>query len=183
MINGEGKPYVMKYVFSTKSLAATVLLAGLLVSSYGISIILDASKCRGWSSVKGRIIHSFLADAHGMSEKKTKDVLNPYIVYEYAVDGRTYFSNSISFLDFGGFFNFGDTYYAGSEDEVRRLLNKYPVDSVVKVYYEPENIEKAVIDTGLKTPVFIVFILGLLISYISFHIYIYGAFVHPKGAR
>ena len=173
----------MKRVFNTKSLAATVLLIGLLVSTYGVSIILNASKCKGWNSVKGRIIHSFLADAVGMSEKKTKDVLTPYIVYEYAVDGRTYFSNSIAFLDFGHFFNFGDTYYAGSEDEVRRLLNKYPVDSAVMVYYDPENIEKSVIDTGLKTPVFIVFILGLLLSYISFHIYIYGVFAHPNNAR
>ncbi len=173
----------MKRVFNTKSLAVTVLLAGLLVSTYGVSIILNASKCRGWNSVKGRIIHSFLADAVGLSEKKTKDVLTPYIVYEYAVDGRIYFSNSIAFLDFGRFFNFGDTYYAGSEDEVRRLLNKYPVDSSVLVYYDPESIDKSVIDTGLKMPVFIIFILGLLLSYISFHIYIYGVFAHRNYDR
>ncbi|MFA6567419.1 MAG: DUF3592 domain-containing protein [Victivallales bacterium] len=173
----------MKNVFYTKSLAVAVLLAGLVVSGYGISIILDASKCRNWNSVKGRIIHSFAADACGMPENKTEAVLNPYIVYEYAIGGRTYFSDNISFLDFGTLANLGDTYYSGSEDEVRKLLNKYPVDAAVTVYYNPGNIEESVIDTGLKPPVFIVFILGLLLSYISFHIYIYGAFVHLKDAR
>jgi hypothetical protein len=174
---------VMKNVFSTKSLALAVLLAGILVSSYGISIIHDALKCKSWSSVKGKILHSSAAESNGLPEKKTRDVLKPYIVYEYSVDGRTYFSNNISLLGFGPFSNIGETYYSGSEDEMRELLNKYPVDSPVMVYYNPENIEESVIDAGLKAPVFLVFVLGLLLTYMSFHIYIYGAFVHLKDGK
>lgn len=173
----------MGNVFSAKSLAVAVLFAGIAVSCYGLSIIIEASKCRNWSSVKGRILHSSAEDAGGIPEKKTKDVLRPCIVYEYAVSDKTYFSNNISFLDLGPFHNIGENYFSGSEDAIRALLNKYPVDAPVTVYYNPANTGKSVIDTGLKTPVFIVFILGLLLTYMSFHIYIYGAFVHQRDGK
>lgn len=170
----------MGNMFSAKSLAVAVLFAGIAVSIYGISIILDASKCRNWSSVKGRILHSSAEDTGAIPQKKTKDVLRPSIVYEYAVAGKIYFSNNIAFLDLGPFSNLGDNYFSGSEDEIRELLNKYPADAPVTVYYNPANIGMSVIDTGLKVPVFIVFILGLLLTYMSFHIYIYGAFDHSR---
>ncbi len=165
----------MKIALSRKIYAGLILISGLIVSSYGIALILKVSKCKSWPSTNGKILHSFAVDADNIPENKTKDVLRPYIVYEYMVGERYYTSNSISYLNFFHWFNFSDTYYAGDEDEIRVLLKKYPVDHPVKVFYNPGNVEDAVIDTGLKTPVFLLFILGLLLTYISFHVFIYGA--------
>ncbi|HCE45702.1 MAG TPA: hypothetical protein DET40_19340 [Lentisphaeria bacterium] len=168
----------MKITLSRKISAGVVLLAGLFIAFYGVSLILEVSKCKSWPVAEGKIIHSFAVDADDIPENKTKDVLRPYIVYEYMVGEKYYTSNNIGYLDFFSWFNFSDTYYSGSETEIRDLLKKYPVDSPVKVYYNPGNIEVAVIDSGLKTPVFMPFILGLLLTYVSFHVLIYGAVGH-----
>jgi hypothetical protein len=165
----------MKITLSRKIFAGILLLTGLLISGYGVSLILKVSKCKSWPTTGGRILHSFAVDADDIPENKTKDVLRPYIVYEYMVGEKYYSSNNISYLDIMPRFDFSDTYYTGSESEIRAMLRKYPVDSAVKVYYNPKNIDVAVIDAGLKTPVFLPFILGLLLIYISIHILVYGA--------
>ncbi|MFZ2656856.1 MAG: DUF3592 domain-containing protein [Victivallales bacterium] len=165
----------MKITLSRKITAGILFLTGLFIAFYGVSLILKVSKCKSWPTAEGKILHSFAVDADDIPENKTKDVLRPYIVYEYMVGEKYYSSNNISYLDIIPWFNFSDTYYSGSETEIRDLLRKYPVDFPVKVYYNPVNIEVAVVDTGLKTPVFMPFILGLLLTYMSFHVLIYGA--------
>ncbi len=165
----------MKIALSRKICAGFILLCGLVVSFYGVSLIVKVSRCNAWPSVQGQILHSFAVDAEDIPENKTKEVLRPYVVYEYMVGDKYYTSNKIAYLDFYKWFDFSDTYYSGTEDQIKDLLKKYQVDQKIKVYYNPRNVDDAVIDTGLKTPVFMPFILGLLLTYISFHVFIYGA--------
>ncbi|GEM_PF-5045314 len=173
----------MKNMVPRKIIAGLFLLCGLIISFYGVAFIIKASKCKAWPTAEGMILHSSAVDSNDLPENKTKDVLRPYIVYEYMVGDKYYTSNSIAYLKIVSWFDFSDTYFSGSYGEIRDLLRHYPVEHKVKVYYNPENIEDAVIDTGLKTPVFMPFILGLLLTYISFHVYIYGVLGHFYDAR
>ncbi|HBC86853.1 MAG TPA: hypothetical protein DCZ94_07865 [Lentisphaeria bacterium] len=168
----------MKEMTSRKIAAALFFVAGLIISFYGVTFIFKAAKCKSWPMAQGTILHSSPIDSRDIPENKTKDVLRPYIVYEYMVGDKYYTSNNIAYLNVISWFDISDTYFSGSYAEVMALLRKYPVYHEVKVHYNPENVDDAVLDTGLKAPIFMPFILGLLLTYISFHVYIYGLTGH-----
>ncbi len=153
--------------------AKFLLFAGLAVAVFGVAVIRDASKCVGWEKVEGEIIGAYIRDLP-VPESKTRNHLTPDIVYEYAAkSGKSYFSNRFSYIDTSLFPRISENYHAGSYEDVKDFLSKYPVGAKVEVFYDPRHPSEAVLDKGLKMPVFVPLISGLLMVYASFHAFIF----------
>ncbi|HPN84908.1 MAG TPA: DUF3592 domain-containing protein [Victivallales bacterium] len=151
-----------------------LLIVGLLISGFGLVVLKRASVCGKWRETDAVIIGAYARDLP-VPENKHYNRLTPDIVYEYeASNGKTYFSNRISYMESEFFPRISDNYYSGNFEEIKRFLEKYPVESKVKAYYDPEKPSESVLDRGLKMPVFMPLMLGLLLLYTSLHMYLFG---------
>ncbi|MGD8569916.1 MAG: DUF3592 domain-containing protein [Gammaproteobacteria bacterium] len=116
------------------------IAAGLLATLWGWLIIARARKTQQWPSVEGTIEESF------MDNKE----LFPRISYSYAIDGQAY-KRSMEFP--------GDV--TPSQEFARSYLEKYPLGSQVKVYYNPENPDVTTLEPGVGKGDWLVLAIGL----------------------
>ena len=162
-----------------KILTLISLVSGILITVYGGIRIKNAYHCRDWDKVQGEVIGSMVAELPNSSKNRNTASWVPDIVYEYNYKGQTYFSQSISYVS-GSSGGLHDSYYADTEDHVAAFVEKYPVGTPVTVYVNPEEPEVAVIDPSIKLPHFIPLILGLLLIYIAFHLYVFSSHYMKK---
>ena len=161
---------------------AFFLISGIIISVYGIRRILQAKQCKNWTVVKGVIMDSSITEISDLSNNKTTETSLPDIKYEYSFKGKTYFNHIIAYHG-NSTFGLSDSYYAGTEDDILKITSKYPVNAKVDVYLNPEDPHQAILDTGLKLPVFMPFLLGVLLLCVATHLYIFGSLCissHPN---
>ena len=158
-----------------KILIVVLLLLGALISLYGLRSIFNARKCKDWTVVKGRIMDSNITYITDLPNNKTTETSLPDVKYEYVFNNHTYFNQTIAFY---GEHTVGlsDSYYAATEDDVLTFLSKYPLNSSVDVYVNPLKPSQSVLDTGLKLPIFMPFLFGILSIFAGFHLYLFGNF-------
>ena len=65
-------------------------------------------------------------------------------------------------------------YYSGSESEIKDFLKKFPANSVIDVYVNPEDPKESVLETDLKMPVFIPLLFGFLLMLLALHLLFFG---------
>ncbi len=117
-------------------------IAGLLTALWGWSIIVKGRKTRRWPMVEGVIEQSALvADA---------DDLLPHILYSYTVAGQAYRRE----LEFPGGISPAPEFAAS-------YAGKFPVGAKVRVYYDPEQPERATLEPGPGRGDWMIFVLGL----------------------
>lgn len=155
---------------------------GVLGAGYGILRIIEANKCKNWTRVKGRIMDSYVAEITDLPNNKTTETSLPDIKYEYSFKGVTYFSQNIGYYG-KETLGLSDSFYAGTEDEVNAFIDKYPINGMVDVYVNPETPAQSVLDTGLKLPVFMPFLFGILLIFAGFHIYLFGNLYIPNSQK
>jgi len=155
-----------------KTLVVFFLIAGFIISGFGILDINTALQCKQWSVVKGRIMGSTVGELETPGAGNPEAYI-PDIAYEYKYKGQTYFSQSIVYLP-DSITALHSTYYAGSENEILDFIKKYPINSEVDVFVNPDNPECAVLDTTLKMPLFITLLFGGLLIYLALHISLFG---------
>lgn len=159
------------------------LIAGFIISGFGILDIHTAMQCKRWTPVKGRIMGSTIVEMPGASKMQNSEIYVPDIAYEYSYENKTYFNQAIAYLP-DALITLQNTYYSGSEDEILDLVKKYPINSEVDVFVNPDNPELAVLDTSLKLPLFTTLILGVLFIYLALHISIFGdRYILSKGGE
>jgi len=156
-----------------KTFVIFFLITGFIVSGFGVLDIYTAMQCKKWTLVKGRIIGSTVAEMADTSKIGNSDIYIPDIAYEYNYKNQTYFNQTIAFLP-DSLIALHNTYYAGNEDEILAFIKKYPINSEVDVFVNPDDPEFSVLDTSLKMPLFITFIFGALLIYLALHISLFG---------
>ncbi len=150
---------------------AVILLVGMAAVVFGIFNIRAAWVCSLWPTVKGRIVDSTPAQTR---KPDGSSIYVANVVYEYTVKDSTYYSSNISNFGYDLFYP-SLSYFTGQISDIKPVLNKYPVDSEVTVYYNPKDNDVSVIDPSLKLPVFLPLIFGILLLLIDFHlVYILG---------
>jgi hypothetical protein len=162
---------VMKNInfIGTKILFVLAIVVGI----FGIVVLKRVADCKKWTETEGEIISSCIRDIP-VPETKSRNHLTPDIVYEYkATNGKSYFSNNISFVDIDIFPRISDNYYAGNYEELKQFLSKYPLGEKVKVFYNPQMPSLAVLDNGIKMPIFLPLILSGLLFYTGLHYHIF----------
>jgi hypothetical protein len=139
-------------------MGTTAAIIGLFVLIFGISIVRSRrqmSESMSWPATGAKILHSAV-------EYRSSDeggAYYPQVYYEYIVNGQTYRNNRIRFGMQMGF---------GAASISQNVVNKYPVETIQAVYYNPIDPTQSVLDrsTGGANKILgcvIVFMIGLFV--------------------
>lgn len=120
-------------------------LAGLFLSIYATNSAVNAYKSKNWPTVEGTIITSEVV-------RHSKYV--PQVIYNYSVDTIVFSSEKISLTP---------TAQYKYKDDAAKITDKYPVNTKVKVYYDPNRFDFALLEPGIKGVHIFMFLLGLVI--------------------
>ena len=99
----------------------------------------DVATSVEWPSVEGKVIKSELSPST-FARRRGGVNYSPNIRYSYTVNGRKLTSNRIMF---GGVM-------AGRASKMQKYIERYPEDSIVKIYYDPTNPESAVLEPNVN---------------------------------
>ncbi|NWF69370.1 MAG: DUF3592 domain-containing protein [Chloroflexi bacterium] len=108
-----------------------------------------AAASRGWPSVVGTVLASQIEMRRSGNTGRTP---HPVVIYSYAVDGKQYTGNRISF---GG--------SLGGSMIAYRKIEQYPAGSSVSVYYNPANPADAVLEQTSASGTLLLWIAGIII--------------------
>lgn len=120
-------------------------LAGLFLSIYATNSAVNAYKSKSWPTAEGTII---------TSEVVRHSKYEPRVIYTYSVDTLDFSSEKISLTP---------TAQYKYKDGAAKVTNKYPVNTKVKVYYDPNRFDFALLEPGIKGVHFFMFLLGVII--------------------
>lgn len=119
------------------------IIAGLITTVWGWTIISRGRRTLRWPSVDGVIEQSTAAS--------DSDDLWPQIVFSYTVSGQTH--------------RCAVEYPSGTTptpEFAASYVQKFPVSAPVKVFYNPAHPEHATLEPGLARGDWMIFVLGLL---------------------
>ncbi len=122
----------------------------LLISAVGLYVLFNvlrsrrqASASQNWVGVQGRIVESRLekrsSTAMDISDRDQTSYI-PIIRYTYSVMGQEYSADRVAF----GVQN-------TNQGPARELVERYPVEKSVMVYYDPNHPDQAVLEQVSKT--------------------------------
>jgi hypothetical protein len=117
---------------------AAVILGAFCI--WGAIQLYDAIRSYSWPHVSGTIISS-VARSKLMRGRHGGEFLAhwPDVRYEYVVGGRHFVNDRIMFAHRGF-----------SKLETQRLIDAYPVNKIIAVYFDPKNPESAVLEPGVQ---------------------------------
>lgn len=124
------------------------MVFGLIGIGVGVELILTGINSNKWPTTRGRIISSKIR----IEERSHRDTTyyHPEVTYTYSVDGQDYKSQQLSVGDFD----------SDSVKRAQKVVDKYPRNLEVKVFYDPDNPGNALIETGFRFSSVLVFMLG-----------------------
>lgn len=120
-------------------------LAGLLLTLFAINNSINAFKTKSWPTTEGTIYSSEVIHSSRYV---------PKIVYTYDVDTNAYSSERIRLKDMAQY---------KKREDAQEVANKYPIDSKVKVYYNPAKFDEAILEPGIKGEHIFMLLIGLII--------------------
>jgi len=127
---------------------------GIFIMIAGIRNRKKAEESTSWPSVQGTIIKAWVETQEHEDDDGSKTITHfPRWEYEYSVSGMTYTSENISF---------GGTRGSNRESEAREALKQYPLNSQVRVFYNPSNSEEATLVPGTQGTMGLVIFGGVL---------------------
>jgi len=126
-----------------RNLAFAALIFGVGLSLFGIFAVVKSLTAKGWHTTSGIVVESKVIDGFDSIDK-------PYISYRYEVDGKSYTSDNISFLAFGG------------DSFAEKAVEDYPQNKVVTVYYDPINPAKSLLEPRLSITAVLTLIAGIM---------------------
>jgi hypothetical protein len=135
-------------------------LIGLIFTVIGLILYKKAKRTSNWQATYGTILLSEIKKSTGSSFKtgtnqsnyNYSNIYTPEICYSYNVLSQEYNSNKIGV--------FGSL---GTSSSVRafNITKKYPVNSRVTVYYNPDNPKDSVLEQGVKSENIVFLVIGV----------------------
>ena len=110
------------------------LLVGVVCIYLGIKELEKANASEDWPAVEGTVLHSSVDIRRGDDSTS----YSAEVMYTYEVEGNVHSSNRIGY----------GSVSSSSPGGAQRIVNSYPVDSRVTVYYDPSNPEESVLRPG-----------------------------------
>ncbi|MBT3200647.1 MAG: DUF3592 domain-containing protein [Phycisphaerales bacterium] len=133
---------------------------GIGIAIVGVNMLAKANASSAWPSVKGKIVASDVKKSTS-SRKRSKGrrkstKYRAIIKYEYTVAETKHTGNQVSF---GG--------SSTSMSAAKAVASRYPKGADVDVYYDPENPDEAVLETGTSASTYIPLGVGLVFGLIG----------------
>jgi hypothetical protein len=123
---------------------------GIGLSIWGWSVLQNARVSESWPTTSGEVLSANVRiddDDDGTSYFGD-------VTYSYAVDDFRYTSDSVSFGQYG----------SSNRDHAEGIVARYPVGSQVTVYYDPEDVETAVLEPGVTWSSYLLIGMGLIFT-------------------
>jgi hypothetical protein len=149
-------------------------IIGLIITVIGFVILListfsivNALSAKDWTMTMGKIIHSEVYISKSAGDSNT--TYRPNIVFEYSVFGEKFICDRL--------------YYgvkimsSGNLVNSKKLVEKYPVNKEVAVYYNPDKPKQSVIEPGLHFGLGSLFVVSIILVIIGVLIYLKSDFV------
>jgi len=130
--------YVLPYSF---------LIVGGALATWGIRDLMRAKDSADWPSVEGKIISSSVERQSG---NKGGTTYHAEIEYKFAVEGIMHYGERVAYGDYG----------SSDSSHARGIVERYPKNKVVTVYYMPDNPDVCVLETGVQGQAWTVPIFG-----------------------
>jgi hypothetical protein len=148
----------MSYRRARSSVLLLIVSVAFVVLGYHVAIhlgkpILDKAKqTTKWPTVEGKIESSeVIQQPNNHDTESHGPMYSANVCYSYAVNDRTYKSNSIWS---------GANYSSSSSGEQQRIVDRYPQGKVVAVHYDPEHPGEAVLEPGAFFTSYIMYVVG-----------------------
>ena len=119
-------------------LYSIMILAGLLFIFLAVNQRMKAKRAEEtWQTIPGVITNSQIQTHHSRNSKgQSRTSYEPCVNYQYQIMGSSYTGNSIGFGKANYDFN-----------KANSIIAKYPQGATVMVHYNPEDPQKAVLET------------------------------------
>ncbi len=114
--------------------AGVFFLIGLAIMASGWMTYRKSSQATNWLTTTGTITTSEVIRSTG-----GKLSYSGHVVYQYSVQGKSHVSSHVSIAELMGIFDTG-------QSEALAKVKKYPINSTVTVYYDPQNPQRAVLE-------------------------------------
>ena len=141
---------------SGKNLVILILAmfaAGIFLMAWGGYEIKGSYKSHTWPAIQGTITSSHVhKETRTDSDHRTSTTYYPKVQYQYQIEGRQYSGNRINFG--------GET--GGMKWLAQRAVDRYPSGKTVRVYYDPQNPEYAILESGITWGSILTFFFGLV---------------------
>jgi hypothetical protein len=120
-----------------------LLFSGIGLLAYLGGLKHKARRAMSWQSARGEVMESGITEE---CASPSGHCFKPVIRYRYAVRGRTYESDRLYV---------GRQAFSSNRNRVEKLIAKYPANSEVNVYYDPEDPKTACLARKLDNPGFL----------------------------
>ncbi|MBY0449123.1 MAG: DUF3592 domain-containing protein [Cyanobacteria bacterium] len=116
------------------------VIASIYLAFAGWMEVQEAQASQHWPSITARMIESSYTQEERCSKhERCHFVYKPHFVYQFFVHNTRYQNSKI---------DFGDPPEYQDEALVVRHIDEHPIDSLLKVYYDPKDPHKAVMVPG-----------------------------------
>jgi len=122
------------------------ILVGLMMCVFGVLNVIMAKESENWESVEGTITSSEISTSHGESTTYGADVSYRFVVDDTVYKGDKVRLSEVSTSNYG---------------RAQKIVEKYPIEAVVKVFYDPNDPESNVLEPGLSGGSILLAVLGL----------------------
>ncbi|MDD4205780.1 MAG: DUF3592 domain-containing protein [Candidatus Delongbacteria bacterium] len=110
-----------------------------------------AKKSETWPTVEGKILSSeVVRKTSSSSNGGSSTTYHAEVEYEYTIDGKRYFSDRVSFGQYG----------SSDRGHAAGIVNIYSPGETATVYYNPEDYNLAVLETGAGFGSWMMLIIG-----------------------
>ena len=141
--------------FKVLILGAIFTITGYFVAfTFGKPILDSAKSSSHWPETQGIIEKSTVE----RGRKDGKTMYSSFVEYTYYVDNQKHTSSTVYF---------GDNYSSSSSKGAKEIVNRYPTEKHVTVYYNPKFHGEAVLEPGAKMSSYMVFGAGMVVFIIG----------------
>lgn len=122
---------------------------GIGLSLWGWSVLQNARVSQSWPQTPGEIVSSRVRT----DEDENGTSYFGEVTFHYVVADSRYTSDNVSFGQ-----------YSGNRSHAEEIVAKYPVGSQVTVYYDPNEVETAVLEPGVTWSSYLLIGMGVLFT-------------------
>ncbi len=118
---------------------------GVIFVAVGIDGYRDGQATKSWPTTTGHVISADVQEKvetrRDMNDRpRTERTYTPAVRYEYTVGAQTYLGHRVKADDYGG-----------GADRAYGIVNRYPAGTTLTVFYDPDDPDQAVLETGADT--------------------------------
>jgi hypothetical protein len=138
-LSSKQMPQWMKF-FMLRIFPLIFVVVGAVIAFLGIRGLVRAKASLQWPSIQGQILESSVERHHSSGSNGSSTTYHAEILYKFILNDTTFNGNRVAYGDYG----------SSNPSHARQIVNKYPKNKIITVYYMPDNPEECLLEPGVK---------------------------------